>query len=142
MSSQKVFEFAAKHVDVEGEEEPISGKFTLQGQEFSVRFLANTNVAYLIAAINDTTDPMRVVTKVIDFMHRALIESDGLRFEKVVLDPKKGLEIDQLLEVFQHVLSLAAAERPTGGSNESSEPSSKTGTGSRTPRSKAAAATR
>lgn len=142
MSAMKVFEFASEYNDAEGEE-PVAGKFMLQGKEFSVRYLHDTNVAYLIAAINDTSDPMRVVTKVIDFMHRALIDVDGPIFEKVVLNPKKPVKIEHLLEVFQHVLSLAAAERPTGGSSGSSEPSPKTGTASSgRPRRAAAAAAR
>jgi hypothetical protein len=137
MSEIKKFEFAAKRA----EGESISGSFELNGETFAVRYLPNTNVAYLVAAINDTSDPMRVVTKVIDFMHRALTKDDGPRFEKLVLDPDNGLEIDELLQVFQHVLTLAAAERPTGSSSDSSEPSSKTGTASRSRRS-AAASTR
>lgn len=141
MSAIKVFEFASEYNEAEGEEEPIAGEFVLQGKTLRVRYLHDTNVAYLIAAINDTSDPMRLVTKVIDFMHRALIDTDAALFERIVLDPKKPVKIENLLEVFQHVLSLASAERPTGGSNESSEPSSKTGTASSS-RRKAAAATR
>lgn len=136
MAEMRVFEFAAEY-----DEDAVAGRFVLQGEEFSVRFLADSNVAYLIAAINDTSDPMRVMTKVVDFMERALVDGDGARFEKVVLNPKKPVKIEHLLEVFQAVLSLAAAERPTGGSSESSEQSSKTGTAS-SGRRRAAAATR
>lgn len=140
MSSIKVFEFAAAYDESAEVEEAVAGQFELHGKTFSVRYLPDTNVAYLIAAINDTSDPMRVVTKVIDFMHRALIEVDGPIFEKVVLDPRRPVKIENLLEIFQHVLGLAAAERPTGGSSESSEPSSKTGTAGRSKRAATASA--
>lgn len=108
MSDKKVFTFGS------GRTQRVAGKFELNGQEFTVRALNDSNVAYLIAAINDTTDPMRVVTKVIDFMDRALIKEDGPRFEKVVLDPESGLKIEELLSVFQHVLTLAASPDPNG----------------------------
>jgi hypothetical protein len=102
--------------------EKIAGKFKMGGNVFEVRALKDSNIAYLIAAVNENGDPMRTVSKVLNFMERALTDESYPRFEAYVLDPKAGLEIKEILQVFQHVLVLVAS----GGGPD--EPESKTTT--------------
>ncbi len=108
-----------------------AGKFEVNGESFEVRVLKDSNIAYLVAAVNGAGDAMKIISRVLDFMERALVPESAKRFESLVLDPDAGLEISQVVEVFQHVLGMVAGgEDPTGSSSGSSARRPRTGASS------------
>lgn len=123
MSDMKVFEFA----NVRSSKAKIAGKFAVGTEQFEVRVLKDANIAYLVAAVNGATEPMKIITSVLNFMERAMVPESAKRFESLVLDPDDGLEIAQVVEIFQHVLSMVAGGDPTGPSSASSQPRKRTG---------------
>lgn len=129
MADIKNFDFAVKRND----KVKVAGKFTIGGdQEFTVRVLQDSNIAYLIAKVNSDAEPTKVITSVLDFMERAMPPESAKRFEKLVLDPEGGLSISQVMDVFQHVLGLVAGgEDPPGRSPGSASRPRKTGVPSR-----------
>lgn len=126
MSDKKVFDFA----NVRTGKQKIAGEFSINGEDFQVRVLKDASIAYLVAAVNGSEDPMRIITKVLDFMERALVPESAKRFEKLVLDPEAGLEIEQVVQIFQHVLGVVAGGDPTGPSKGSSPQPRRTGAAS------------
>ncbi len=133
----KAFEFASKRKKT-GKATALAGKFQLEGQTIEVKALKDASLAYLIAQVNNAgEDSMKVVGKVIDFMDRALTRKSSKLFQDIVLgqgdfepedDEPGGLEIGEVVEVFQHVVSLVAGgEDPTGSSSASSTRSPRTG---------------
>lgn len=131
MSSIKSFEFASKRAkeDSAVDGPKLAGKFKLDGEEFEVQSLRGTNIAYLVARISDSDETAKVIAAVIDFMETAMTPDSAKRFAKLALEPKpKGLEIDEVMEVFQHVLTLVASgEDPTGQSSGSAPSRRSTG---------------
>ncbi len=134
MSSIKAFEFAAKRAEEAKDRKVpdgpvLAGYFTIDGQKFEVQALHDTNIAWLVAKVNDEEETTKAVAAVIDFMDTAMTPESAKRFAKMALAPKpKGMKIDEVMEVFQHVLTLVAAgEDPTGSSNGSSRPRRTTG---------------
>jgi hypothetical protein len=104
----KNFEFENK-----GKSESI-GHFIVNGQRFDVRELKDTHVAYLVRAAQRKRNESAIISAVINFMEHALVAESADRFEDLVLgDP--GLELMQVVEIFQHVLGLVS-----GGTAEAS----------------------
>lgn len=122
----KAFEFGSKVAT----KEKIAGKFTVNGDTFSVRAIKDAQIAYLIAQVSHE-DPMKVVVSVLDFTERVLAKESAPRFEALVLgkDGGDGLELKEVMEVFQHILTLVAAD-PTGGAPSASSRARKTTTAS------------
>lgn len=138
MSSIKAFEFAAKRVaDSKKKAAALSGKFEVDGEMFEVRALRDTSIAYLVARVNDSEETTKVLAAVIDFMETAMTPDSAKRFAKMALTPPPdGLEIDEVMEVFQHVLELVAGGEDPTGSSSASSPSRRSTGGSSTGRSK------
>lgn len=116
MSSIKSFEFAARRVEESKKKKGsgLSGKFEVDGETFEVRALRDTSIAYLVARVNDTEETTKVLAAVIDFMETAMTPDSARRFAKVALTPPPdGLEIDEVMEIFQHVLELVAGGEDT-----------------------------
>lgn len=106
MSDIKNFEFASGRAS--GEQ--IAGAFKINGEQFDVKVINDTNIAYLIASITSGSEDGRVITKVLNFMERAMTEESAKRFEDLALgnDGGKGLKLEYVVEVFKHVLGIAA----------------------------------
>lgn len=113
----------------ENREQGIAGQFKLQGQVFTCRTLPSGNLAYLIAAVNNNKGDGdgKLVGAVFDFMEKALIPDDLQRFKDVLLDPVKGLESDEIMEVFQEVVQLVAGGKAGGSSTASSSSPKRSG---------------
>lgn len=123
----KNFEFA----NARAAKEKLAGDFAINGQKFEVKMQKDAQIAYLVAAINSTSEPMKIVTKVLNFMERVMTKDSSVRFEALALgdDGGEGLDLAQINEVFQHVLEIVAGggENPTGSSGASSPPRKRTG---------------
>lgn len=103
--------------------------FELNGENFDIRALRDSNVAYLVhqtksGKAND------IIAGVLDFMERALTPESSKRFAELALDVDSGLTLEQIVEVFQYVLGVVGAHPFTSPSDSSSGPR-KSGTGSR-----------
>lgn len=124
MSDQnvKAFVFGAGRAP----KQKIAGSFTVNGESFDVRVLLDSHISYLIHAVG-TASESSIVVKVIDFTEKALTKESAERFEKMVLDPDAGLTTEEVIEIFQHVVSLVAAGDPTGRPNASSTSRPKSG---------------
>lgn len=138
---QKSFVFANAKKSANKTEVKAIGQFDINGQVFRVRALKDTAVAYLIHRARNAKSDV-VISAVLDFLEKALVPADYPAFEELALDPEDGLELEQVVEVFEHVLSMVAAGDPTGGSSASSPRSSRTGAGSRTTARRAESSTR
>lgn len=85
----------------------VIGDFTINGEKFYVRALKDTHVAYLVRAAQRKRNETAIISAVINFMEQALVAESSARFEDLVLgDP--GLEMLQVVEVFQHVLTVVS----------------------------------
>lgn len=126
--ANKAFEFSSKVVA----KDKIAGTFSIDGQDFQVRVLKDSSLAYLVAKISDGTDSSKTLSYIIDFTERALVPDSATRFEALVLgkDGGSGLELSEVMEVFQHVLELVAAG-PTGGQAASASSRKSTSTRSK-----------
>lgn len=103
--------------------------FELNGENFDIRALRDSNVAYLVhqtksGKAND------IIAGVLDFMERALVPESAKRFADLALDVDSGLTLEQIVEVFQYVLGVVGAHPFTSPSASSSAPR-KSGTASR-----------
>lgn len=108
----------------------LAGQFDLNGERYDVRVLKNSHISFLVAKVKGTNKPDEQVVAFIDFMHKALTPESAERFEAMVLDPDAGLEMDEVLQVFHHVVELVGAGNPTGPSSASSSRRPKAGAGS------------
>lgn len=115
MSEVKRFEFGAKRAI----KEQIAGSFEIWTDSFEVRILNDSNIAFLIAEVSSSNDPSKVITTILNFMERALTEESYPRFRELVLG-NPGLKLEEVVEVFRHVLTIVAAGNPTGSSKGSS----------------------
>lgn len=137
----KVFEFASKKQAAPAE---AIADFQLDGPDspkFYIRALKDTSVAYLVHQTKGGA-PDVVIAAVLDFTERALLPESSKRFEQraLGLDGNEELELTEIVEVFEHILGVVAAN-PTGSRNASSPQRPKTGSRSRaTSRSTASAA--
>lgn len=126
----KSFEFAAERKA--GEE--IAGTFDIREVDFEIRRLADAVPSLLIYKINKAQGA-EVIQLVLDFMELALTPDSSKAFADMALgtDGGGGLKLAQIIEVFQHVLGVVAAN-PTGSPSDSSPAPRKTGSGSRATR--------
>lgn len=116
MSDIKEFTFGNGGEPVEVDNLKIAGTFVLNKEKFTVAYQETANLALLVAAINNAgNDGIKTVAKVVDFMDRALVPGDALRFEKTVLDAQ--MKVEDVVSIFQHVLELTAADPTTGASS-------------------------
>lgn len=122
----KSFVFASKRKKVG---DTIVGGFDVDGEWYDIRALRDTAVAVLVHRIGEA-DPGEVVGLVLNFTEKALTPASAKRFAEIVLDPVDGLEILEIMEVFQYVLGVVGAN-PTGSVSDSSTPPPKVGTRSR-----------
>lgn len=103
MSQTKNFEFDQKAAAGPA----VIGDFTINGEKYDIRPLKDTHVAYLVRAAQRKRNETAIISAVINFMEQALTAESSARFEDLVLgDP--GLEMLQVVEVFQHVLSVVS----------------------------------
>jgi hypothetical protein len=133
----KSFEFGAKRTSAAKKGPAIIESFELNGETLHIRALKDSSVAYLVhqtksGKAND------IIAGVLDFTEKALIPESAKRFAEIVLDPDAGLDLEEVVEVFQYVLGVVGAH-PTGPSSDSSSASPPTGTASRSSRSRSRA---
>lgn len=121
----KSFEFAAARAAGE----KVIGSFQINGEQFDIRPLKDTSVAVLVHRTRSGR-PDVVLAAVLDFTEKALTPSSAKRFSEICLDPYDGLAMDEVIEVFRHVLGVVGAN-PTGSASSSSPAPRKTGSGSR-----------
>lgn len=126
MSDFKNFEFATERAA----KVQLAGQFGINGQKFDVKVINDTNIAYLIASITGGGDDAKIIAKVLNFMEEAMTPESAKAFEALALgnDGGKGLKLAQVVEVFKHVLTIAAGgTNPTGGSSASASRRRSTG---------------
>jgi hypothetical protein len=113
----KSFEFGSKT-----SKDRIAGSFVLNGETLEVRALKDAGIAFLIAQVSDSDDPMKVVVSVLNFAERALTKPSAKAFERIALGDHdtEGLSLEEVMEVFQHILSLVSADPTSGESSGSS----------------------
>lgn len=126
MSENDVKSFEFSSVKAKGDV-ASHGEFLINGETYHVRALKDSHLAYLVHHAK-STQPDKVITAVLNFMERAMLEESAERFEALVLgDP--GLEMTEVVSVFEHVLTLVTAN-PTGSPKPSSGRRRTTGSGS------------
>lgn len=114
-------------------EEKVVHTFPIDGIDFEVRALSDAVPALVIHQIQNAKG-IEVISHVLDFMELAMTKASAKRFADMALgkDGGTGLQLDQIIEVFKHVLGVVGAN-PTGLSSDSSRPRRKTGSGSTAP---------
>lgn len=105
------------------------GSFTINGEEFHVRPLKDASIAYLVHRSRSGA-PDVIISAVLDFTEKAMVPESAKRFEAIVLDPEGGLEIAEIVQVFEHILGMVSAF-PTGQQKASATPRRRTGSASR-----------
>lgn len=122
------FEFASKKAL-----KPASAidTFTIDGEDYHVRALKDASIAYLVHRTRGGR-PDVVISAVLDFTEKALLPESAARFEARALgtDGQEGLDLAQIVQVFEYILSVVAAF-PTGSPANSSPSPRKTGSASR-----------
>lgn len=129
MSDVHVFHFAGGKRATKAK---IAGSFQVEddGPTYDVRLLKDAQIAYLVAAVsNSDGESMDQVVTLLNFMERAMTPESAKRFKAFALgdDGGEGLELSEVMEVFRHVLTLAAGQGPTGSSSSSAPPRRRTG---------------
>lgn len=127
----KSFTFASKRIGLTSVE--VIESFEIDGEEFHIRALKDSAVAMLVHKTQGgNASGAVVISAVLDFAERALLPESARRFEDLILgtDGGDGLDMVQIVEVFNHILSVVAAN-PSGSRTASSAASRKTGSGSR-----------
>lgn len=122
MTEVKRFEFGVNRAA----KVQIAGSFEIWTESFDVCVLNDSNIAFLIAEVSSSSDPGKVITTILNFMERALTEESYPRFRELVLG-NPGLKLEEVVEVFRHVLAIVAAGNPTGSSRGSSTKPRSTG---------------
>jgi hypothetical protein len=109
----KIFEFAAKRKASDAKSKGIVlASFEVDGQSFDIRPLKDSSVAYLVHKISGGS-PAEVISAVLNFTEKALTPESSVRFEKLVLDPDAGLELDEVVQIFEHILEVVSNGVPT-----------------------------
>lgn len=124
----KVFEFASKKAL-----KPAAAidTFKIDGEDYHIRALKDASVAFLVHRTRGG-QPDVVISAVLDFTEKALLPESAKRFEERALgsDGQDGLDLAQIVQVFEYVLSVVAAN-PTGSPANSSPSPRRNGSGSR-----------
>lgn len=94
------------------------GEFVLNGETLYVRALKDSHLAFLVHKAKSSS-PDKVIAAVLDFTEKALLPESAQRFEEIVLDLEQGLEMEEVVEVFEHILTLVTAVPPTSPSSSS-----------------------
>lgn len=129
---RKVFEFGTEKAVTKSNDDGaiVVGEFDLKNngvmQTYYIRALVNSSTAVLVNKVR-SSDHSAVIQAVLNFTEIALTPESAERFAKVALHPIKGLEIDQIIEVFRYVLSVTSAN-PIGSASALSTPQPKPGT--------------
>lgn len=105
------------------------GSFAINGENFDVRPLKDASMAYLVHRMRSGA-PDVIISAVLDFTERALTAESAKRFEALVLDPDAGLEIAEIVQVFEHLLGMVSG-LPTTSPKPSPAPRRRTGSASR-----------
>ncbi len=123
----KSFSFASKKLTGP----KIIGQFEIDGVSYDVVAQKDSAVAWLVHRTQSGGNN-ETIAGVLDFTERALTKESAKRFEARVLgtDGSEGLDMEQIVQVFQHILTLVSTF-PTGSAQGSSTSSEETGTGSR-----------
>jgi hypothetical protein len=122
------FEFASKKALAPAK---AIDTFQIDGEDYFIRALKDSRVAYLVHKTRGGA-PDVIISAVLDFTEQALLPESAKRFEARALgtDGGDGLDLDQIVQVFNHILGVVAAN-PTGGPSKPSSPSPrKTGSAS------------
>lgn len=133
----KAFQFASKTT----KSPKVIGEFKIDGATYRVRHLKDSAVALLIHQTSSGSAD-KTIAGVLDFTEMALMPEDAKAFAERALskdNPENALSMDEIVQVFQHVLTIVTSF-PTGPSSDSSTSPRRTGSGSRgTTRAQAAA---
>lgn len=135
----KSFAFSSKRAAGSKKGPVIIESFDIDGSSFDIRALKDSSVAYLVHQTKGGEANV-VIAAVLDFTERALTAESAKRFEALALglDGGEGLDLEQIVEVFQYILGVVGGH-PTGPSSASSSAPRRTGTASRgTSRARAA----
>lgn len=105
--------------------------FKIDGEDYHIRALKDASVAYLVHKTRGGQAHV-IIAAVLDFTEKALLPESARRFEERALgtDGQDGLDLAQIVEVFEYVLGVVAAN-PTGSPNNSSPSPRKIGSASR-----------
>lgn len=127
----KVFEFSAKRKASDAKTKGIVlATFEVDGQSFDIRPLKDSSVAYLVHKISGGS-PAEVISAVLNFTEKALTPDSSVRFEKLVLDPEAGLELDEVVQIFEHILEVVSNGVPPTPPSASTRSPRKTSSASR-----------
>lgn len=113
--SKKAFNFAsqAKAASGASAKQKIIGEFSIGDQTFDIVELANASIAYLVYDM-ENEEGTKVVTTVLAFTEKALTVDSAARFKKLALGAPgvKGLELPEVIEVFEYVLQVVSGAIP------------------------------
>lgn len=126
----KSFEFSAKRKAAnEKAKGTVLQSFVVDGVSLDIRPLKDSSVAYLVHEIS-AGSPSEVISAVLDFTSKALTPESAKDFRRIVLDPEAGLELDEVVEVFEFILEVVSNGVPTTPEPVSTPSRRKTGSGS------------
>lgn len=135
----KAFTFASK--TTKGPK--VIGEFKIDDVTYKVRALKDSAVALLIHQTSSGSAD-KTIAGVLDFTEMALMPEDAKAFAERALskdNPENALSMDEIVQVFQHVLTLVTSFPTIGSSSDSSTSPRRTSSGSRaTTRAQTAAA--
>lgn len=105
--------------------------FTIDGEDYHIRALKDASIAYLVHRTRGGQADV-IISAVLDFTEKALLPESAKRFEARALgtDGQEGLDLAQIVQVFEYVLGVVAAN-PTGSPSSSSPSPRKIGSASR-----------
>lgn len=135
MSDVRLFEFDSQLPVKPSEDEDgpeVIGEFKINGQSFEVVYQEDSSIAHLIHRVNSTRDTSKIISAVFSFMERALTPESSQDFEAMVLgaDGGRGLKMEHVVSIFEHVVTLVGSSDPTGSPAEPSPAPRKTGAAS------------
>lgn len=121
--SNKAFSFAsqAKAANGTASKQKVIGAFTIGDQSFDIVEQQTAGIAYLVYDMQ-SDDQSKVVATVLSFTERALTPDSATRFKKVVLGGPgvKGLELTEVVEVFEYILQVVSGAIPPTSPSASS----------------------
>lgn len=111
--SRKAFIFASQTKTAANSKQKVIGEFDIGEETFQIVEVATASIAYLVYDM-ESDDQKRVVSTVLAFTEKALTVDSSNRFRKVVLGGPgvKGLDLPEVIQVFEYVLQVISGEIP------------------------------
>lgn len=123
--NNKVFGAASKKA---AGKEKVVATFDVGDEHFEIKEANDTRMAYLIHDMSEG-DGAKTISSALNYVGNAVVGDDAHdRLKKAVF--AAGLELEEVMEIFQYVLEAQSDETPTGPASASSARRPRTSTAS------------